>query len=188
MTRQMQEAYVLAAKRTPVGKAPRGAYRTTRPDTLLAHALTSIVTREGKVLVRELLPESIPDSVRAALADCAPEPAEGEPEIDTWWGEPGLTSAEKVYAWNTFEILAFRTGNPDNPVNAIPGRATATCQIRFVAGCKPESCIPIIRRHLDAHGFSYGEIARLTPDGEGGTPEQQRGRVKNRLQHRRRER
>jgi len=45
MTRQMQEAYVLAATRTPVGKAPRGAYRTTRPDTLLAHALTSVLAQ-----------------------------------------------------------------------------------------------------------------------------------------------
>ena len=45
MTRQMQEAYVLAATRTPVGKAPRGAYRTTRPDTLLAHALTNVLAQ-----------------------------------------------------------------------------------------------------------------------------------------------
>ena len=45
MTRQMQEAYVLAATRTPVGKAPRGVYRTTRPDTLLAHALTSVLAQ-----------------------------------------------------------------------------------------------------------------------------------------------
>jgi hypothetical protein len=40
---------------------------------ILAHALASIVTREGKVLVRDLLPDRIPDSVRAALIDCTPE-------------------------------------------------------------------------------------------------------------------
>lgn len=50
------------------------------------------------------------------------------------------------------------------------------------------SLLGAIQDHLDAHGFSYSEIARLTPDGEGGTQQQQRGRVKNRLQHRRRER
>lgn len=49
------------------------------------------------------------------------------------------------------------------------------------------SLLGAVQDHLDAHGFSYGEIARLTPDGESGT-QQQRGRVKNRLQHRRRER
>jgi len=144
------------------------------PGVVLAHALASIVTREGKVLVRELLPESIPASVKKALVDCAPQPEPGEPEIDAWWGEPGLSAAEKVYAWNTFEVLAFRTGNPDNPVNAIPGKATATCQVRFVAGSDPDSFIPILRRHLDAHGFeavqigmarkSFMQATRLDPD------------------------
>jgi acetylornithine deacetylase/succinyl-diaminopimelate desuccinylase-like protein len=144
------------------------------PGVILAHALASIVTREGKVLVRDLLPQRIPDSVRESLTDCTPEPGEGEPTIDAWWGEPGLSAAEKVYGWNTFEILAFRTGNPDNPVNAIPGKAVATCQIRFVAGCDPESFIPILRKHLDANGFervqigmarkSYMAATRLDPD------------------------
>ena len=52
------------------------------PGVILAHALASIVSREGRVLIRELLPERIPESVRAALTDCAPEPGEDEPAID----------------------------------------------------------------------------------------------------------
>ena len=40
-----QDAYILAATRTAVGKAPRGAYRTTRPDTLLAHVLRRVLER-----------------------------------------------------------------------------------------------------------------------------------------------
>jgi acetylornithine deacetylase/succinyl-diaminopimelate desuccinylase-like protein len=144
------------------------------PGVILAHALASIVTREGKVLVRELLPQSIPDSIRRALKDCTPTPEPDEPQIDPWWGEPGLTAAEKVYAWNTFEILAFRTGNPDNPVNAIPGKATATVQIRFVAGTDANTFIPILRKHLDDHGYqcitismarkSFMQATRLDPD------------------------
>ena len=39
MAKQLQDAYVIAATRTAVGKAPRGALRSTRPDTLLAHVL-----------------------------------------------------------------------------------------------------------------------------------------------------
>ncbi|MCW5576245.1 MAG: M20 family metallopeptidase [Burkholderiales bacterium] len=131
------------------------------PGIVLAHALACIVTREGKVLVRELLPERIPENVRKALLDCAPAPDPGEPDIDSQWGEPGLSAAEKLYAWNTFEILAFRTGNPDNPVNAIPGKAVATCQIRFVAGCDPDTFIPALRRHLDAHGFGKVQISMV---------------------------
>jgi acetyl-CoA acyltransferase len=38
MTKQIQEAYIVAATRTPVGKAPRGMFRNTRPDDLLAQA------------------------------------------------------------------------------------------------------------------------------------------------------
>jgi acetyl-CoA acyltransferase len=39
MARQVTEAYVVAATRVAVGKAPRGVYRHTRPDDLLAHVL-----------------------------------------------------------------------------------------------------------------------------------------------------
>ncbi len=144
------------------------------PGIMLAHALSSIVTREGRVLVRDLLPDAIPDSVKRALKDCTPTPEPDEPQIDPWWGEPGLSAAEKLYAWNTFEILAFRTGNPDNPVNAIPGKAVATVQIRFVAGCDANSFIPVLRKHLDANGYdcvkismarkSFMEATRLDPD------------------------
>ena len=37
--KQIQDAYIVAATRTPVGKAPRGMFRNTRPDDLLAHVL-----------------------------------------------------------------------------------------------------------------------------------------------------
>src|SRR5271154_2538872 len=45
MTKQMQDAYIVAATRTAVGKAPRGAFRSTRPDTLLAHVLSSVLAQ-----------------------------------------------------------------------------------------------------------------------------------------------
>lgn len=128
------------------------------PGVILAHALASIVNREGKVLVRDLLPDRIPDSVRAALLDCTPQPEAGEPGIDAWWGEPGLSAAEKVYGWNTFEILDLRTGNPDSPLNAIPGKAMASCQIRFVVGSDPDRFIPVLRRHLDSNGYGVVKI------------------------------
>jgi Thiolase, N-terminal domain len=45
MSKQVQDAYIVAATRTPVGKAPKGAFRNTRPDDLLAHALRSVVAQ-----------------------------------------------------------------------------------------------------------------------------------------------
>ena len=45
MTRQVQDAYIVSAVRTPVGKAPRGVFRNTRPDDLLAHVLREAIKR-----------------------------------------------------------------------------------------------------------------------------------------------
>ncbi len=39
MSRQVQDAYIVAAARTPIGKAPRGVFRNTRPDDLLVAAI-----------------------------------------------------------------------------------------------------------------------------------------------------
>ena len=45
MNRQIQDAYIVAATRTPVGKAPRGMFRNTRPDDMLAHVLRSVMAQ-----------------------------------------------------------------------------------------------------------------------------------------------
>ena len=45
MAKQVQDAYIVAATRSAVGKAPRGMYKNTRPDDLLAHVLKSVVAQ-----------------------------------------------------------------------------------------------------------------------------------------------
>ena len=84
----------------------------------------------------------------------------GDPQIDPAWGEPGLTAAEKVYAWCTFEVLAMSAGNPENPVNAVPPRAWARGQVRTVVGVDPDEILPALRRHLDRQGFPMVEVAK----------------------------
>ncbi len=128
------------------------------PGTILAGAIASLVDAHGRILIDALRPPPIPPSVRAALADIEPgEPA--GPAIDRDWGEPGLSPAERVFAWNSIEVLAFRTGNPDHPVNAIPPRAEAHLQLRFVVGCNPADFIPALRAHFDRHGFTKVGLA-----------------------------
>jgi len=128
------------------------------PGTILAHAIAAMVDARGRILVEALRPPPIPAAVRAALAGIDPgEP--GGPSIDTTWGEPGLTPAERVFAWNTLEVLAFVTGNPAHPVNAIPPRASAHMQLRFVVGCAPDAFVPAVRAHLDARGFGNVDVA-----------------------------
>lgn len=54
MSKQVQEAYVIDALRTPVGKAPRGMFRNTRPDDLLAHCLRKILARYPQIDAKEI--------------------------------------------------------------------------------------------------------------------------------------
>ena len=129
------------------------------PGTMLANAIASMVDARGRILVDALRPPPIPDSVRRALAQIEPGEPDG-PAIDADWGEPGLTPAERVFGFNTLEVLAFKTGNPEHPVNAIPARAAATLQLRFVAGCDHHAFIRAIREHLDARGFARVAVTR----------------------------
>lgn len=130
------------------------------PAIMLAHALAGITTARGKILVEGWLPAELPPRVRELVRDLHVGDGETGPKIDPDWGEPGMTTAEKVYGWNTFEILAFTAGNPEQPVNAIPSSARAHCQIRFVVGIDPETFLPALRRHLDAGGFTNVAIER----------------------------
>ncbi len=134
------------------------------PGIILAHALATIASERGAIKVPEWRPKTLTNSVRVALADCAVEGGPDGPAIDPDWGEPGLTPPERVFGWSSFEILAFRTGNPDNPVNAIPPRATAHCQLRYVVGIDPVDIVPALRRHLARNGFS---VVKVEPAREG---------------------
>src|SRR3982075_2156943 len=132
----------------------------SNPAIHLAHAIACIVGPTGQIRSPEWVPDGIPDSVRRALADCELTPGPHDPAIDPNWGEPGLTPAEQLYGWCTFEILAMTSGNPDNPVNAVPPRAWARGQLRFVVGVDIDGILPALRRHLDRHGFPMVQIAQ----------------------------
>ena len=145
------------------------------PGNRLAAALATITGPTGSILVDGWRPTSLTDAVRAVLAAC-PTPTGGAdgPTVDPWWGEPGLTPTERVYGWNSFEVLAMHAGVPEKPVNAIPGRAHAHCQLRFVVGTDKDAVIPALRAHLNADGFTdvtivpadreFFPATRLDPD------------------------
>ncbi|MBG06049.1 MAG: hypothetical protein CMM59_18475 [Rhodospirillaceae bacterium] len=138
------------------------------PGIILSHAIASIVSEKGQILVKDLLPPPIPNSVRVALRDVAREGGPDAPEVQEWWGEPVLSSSEKVYGWNTFEVLAFKVGNPENPVNAVPPRAWAHCQIRFVVDSKWEEFQDIIQKHLNENGFDMVTVQDAPEANAGG--------------------
>ena len=43
----MNEAVIVAGLRTAVGKAPRGALRTTRPDDMAAEVIRALMARDA---------------------------------------------------------------------------------------------------------------------------------------------
>jgi acetyl-CoA acyltransferase len=69
MAKQIQDAYIVAATRTPVGKAPRGVFRNVRPDDMLAHVLGSSLAQ---------VPSLDPAVVDDVVVGCAmPEAEQG---------------------------------------------------------------------------------------------------------------
>ncbi|HTN67398.1 MAG TPA: acetyl-CoA C-acyltransferase [Burkholderiaceae bacterium] len=69
MTKQLQDAYIVAATRTPIGKAPRGMFRNTRPDDLLVSVLQSALSQ---------VPNLDPKTIEDAIVGCSfPEGAQG---------------------------------------------------------------------------------------------------------------
>jgi acetyl-CoA acyltransferase len=69
MSRQVQDAYIVAAARTPIGKAPRGAFRNTRPDDLLVAAIRGALAQA---------PALDPKVIEDAIIGCAiPEAEQG---------------------------------------------------------------------------------------------------------------
>lgn len=128
------------------------------PATVLSHAVASLVDARGRILVEALRPPAIAPAVREALAGLEIGGGADDPALDAGWGEPGLSPAERLVAWNTLEVLALGAGSPQRPVNAIPPEAVAHCQLRFVGGTPWRELARIVRAHLDAHGFGAVEV------------------------------
>ena len=69
MNKQLQDAYVVAATRSPIGKAPRGMFKHVRPDDLLVRVLQSALSQ---------VPGLDPKLIEDAIVGCSfPEAEQG---------------------------------------------------------------------------------------------------------------
>lgn len=69
MTKQLQDAYIVAATRTPIGKSGRGMFKNTRPDDLLVRVLQSALAQ---------VPNLDPKLIEDAIVGCSfPEAEQG---------------------------------------------------------------------------------------------------------------
>ncbi len=67
--KQVQDAYIVAATRTPIGKSHKGYFKHTRPDDLLAHVLRSALAQ---------VPNLDPATIEDVICGCAiPEAQQG---------------------------------------------------------------------------------------------------------------
>ena len=69
MSKQLQDAYIVAASRTPIGRSHRGFFRNTRPDDLLVAAILGAMKQ---------VPGLDPAAIEDAIVGCAmPEAEQG---------------------------------------------------------------------------------------------------------------
>jgi acetyl-CoA acetyltransferase len=142
MSKQLQEAYIVAATRTPVGKAPRGAFRHTRPDSLLAHALRSVLAQ---------VPEIDPGRVEDVIVGCAmPEYEQGMNVARIGLLLAGMPNTVAGMTVNRFCSSGL------NAVSIAADRIrTGEADIMIAAGTESMSMIPMLGRlAINADVFS----------------------------------
>ena len=124
------------------------------PGILLSHAISVLVSAEGRILVPEWLPQAIPEAVREACRTMIADPLPDMPEGDAGWGEPGMNRLERTHIWSGVTVQTLLAGNPARPMNAVPPSARARVEIRHTVDADPEAFLPALRRRLDECGLS----------------------------------
>lgn len=131
MSKQLQDAWIVAAARTPIGRAPKGALRTVRPDDLLVHAIRAALAQ---------VPTLDPAAIEDVIAGCAiPEAAQG---------------------LNVARIAALLAGLPDSVGGVTVNRFCASgltavamaadrirvgeADVMIAAGCESMSMVPMM--------------------------------------------
>jgi acetyl-CoA acyltransferase len=133
MTRQITDAYIVAATRTAVGKAPRGVYRQTRPDDLLAHVLRSVVAQ---------VPALDPRRIEDVIVGCAmPEYEQGMNVARIGVLLAGLPASVGGMTINRFCSSGL------NAVSIAADRIrTGEADVMIAAGAESMSMIPMLGR------------------------------------------
>ena len=146
MSKQIQDAYVVAASRTPIGKAPKGVFRNVRPDDLLVHAIRAALAQ---------VPGLDPAVIEDVIAGCAiPE------------AEQGL---------NVARVAALLAGLPNTVGGVTVNRFCASgltavamaadrirvgeADVMIAAGCESMSMVPMMgnKPSMNPHVFDRDE-------------------------------
>ncbi len=156
MTHALQDAYIVAATRTPIGKSARGYFRNHRPDDLLAHVLRAAVAQA---------PGLDPAAIEDVICGCAiPEAQQGLNVARVWAILAGLPKSVGGITVNRFcasglsavQMAAdrIRVGEADVMIAA----GTESMSMVPMMGNSPSLSPAIFRstENIDDYGIAYG--------------------------------
>ena len=145
----------------------RGAVDNKGQHSINLAALEHVIqARQGRLgfkltMILETGEERGSVGVRAVIADLGIGQYILGQALSEHGSESGLSYGERLFGWNTLEILALGAGNPQKPVNAVPPRAKAFCDLRIVMDC----ITPATRLDLSSPwvGVVKDAIRKVTP-------------------------
>jgi acetyl-CoA acyltransferase len=153
MSKQVQEAYIVAATRTPVGKAPRGMFRNTRPDDMLAHVIKAVMAQA---------PSLDPASIGDVIVGCAmPEAEQGMN-----FARIGLLLAGLPDSVPGLTINRFCSSGVQAVALAADRIRVGEADVMLAAGAESMSMVPMMGNKIafnpaifekdDRYGIAYG--------------------------------
>ena len=131
MSKQIQEAYIVAATRTPVGKAPRGMFRNTRPDDLLAHVIKAVLAQA---------PSLDPASIGDVIVGCAMPEAEQGTNV----ARIALLLAGLPHTVPGLTINRFCSSGLQAVAQAADRIRLGECDVMLAAGVESMSMVPMM--------------------------------------------
>jgi acetyl-CoA acyltransferase len=146
MSAQLKDSYIVAAVRTPVGKAPRGVFRNVRPDDMLAHVIKGVLAK---------VPALDPALVEDVIVGCAmPEGAQGMNVARIGLLLAGLPDSVPGVTVNRFCSSGLQT------ISMAADRiATGQADVIIAGGAESMSMVPLGGKSMSANPeyFSHDE-------------------------------
>ncbi len=146
MNKQLQDAYIVAAVRTPVGKAPRGMFRHVRPDDMLAHVLRGALAK---------VPGLDPKDVADVIVGCAMP--EGEQGMNV--ARIGVLLAGMPVSVPAMTINRFCSSGVQAVALAADRIRTGDDDVVIAAGTESMSMVPMMGNKVALNDavFAHGE-------------------------------
>ncbi len=146
MSKQVQDAYIVAASRTPIGKAPKGTFRTVRPDDLLVRAIQASLAQ---------VPSLDPKTIEDAIVGCSfPEGEQGAN-----MARLGVLLAGLPNTVGGVTVNRFCASGLTALAMAADRIRVGEAEVMIAAGCESMSMVPMMgnKPSMNPHVFDRDE-------------------------------